>query len=236
MVAPHRVKGNIANSSATRLCGSAKREKDSQVAETETKEIYPDFEGMVGRDRKEARLGQRGVVVWFCGLSGSGKSTIAQALEERVFEAGYLTELLDGDTIRSRLNRNLGFSEPDRDENIRRIAEVARLFCEAGLATFTAFISPRAEHRETARRIIGEDRFIEVYVRCSYETCGERDTKGLYARAEAGEVSQFTGRDSVFEEPTHADIVCDTESEDRETCVDRIYEHILPRIALGGVC
>lgn len=185
---------------------------------------------MLGRDDKEQLLKQRGVVVWLYGLSGSGKSTIANALERRLAAEGVITRILDGDNIRTGLNNNLGFSDEDRKENIRRIAEVARLFLDTGIVTLTSFISPKRELRLLARDIVGKERFIEVYVKASFETCARRDVKGLYAKAAQGGVKHFTGKDSSFEEPENPDLVLDTETEDLEACVDRLYELLAPRI------
>ena len=185
---------------------------------------------MLGRDAKEGLLKQRGLVVWLYGLSGSGKSTLAIALERRLHDSGVFTQILDGDNIRSGLNRNLGFSDDDRAENIRRIAEVAKLFANAGIVTLTSFITPKSELRALAREIIGPDDFLEVYVRASFETCASRDPKGLYAKAAAGEVKQFTGKDSGFEEPESPDLLIDTESMTIETSVDQLLETISPRI------
>ena len=178
--------------------------------------IYPIFDKMLPREAKEKLLHQRGSVIWMYGLSGSGKSTLANLLERRLHASGRMVKVLDGDNVRAGLNNNLGFSDEDRSENIRRVAEVAKLFAESGIITITSFITPREDLREMARGIIGEDDFLEVYVKASYETCSERDPKGLYAKVKAGEVKQFTGKDSGFEEPANADLVIDTESETEE--------------------
>jgi adenylylsulfate kinase len=193
--------------------------------------LYPEFARMLGRADKERLLGQRGLVVWLYGLSGSGKSTIANALERRLHAEGWLTQILDGDNIRSGLNRNLGFTDADRAENIRRIAEVARLYLHTGIVTLTSFITPRRELRALAREIVGPADFLEVYVRASYETCAARDPKGLYAKVQAGEVRHFTGKDSDFEEPAEGDDVVwlDTEKDDLPACVEALYQLILPR-------
>jgi adenylylsulfate kinase len=167
--------------------------------------IHTEFHRMLGRDAKEAQLKQRGHVFWFYGLSGSGKSTLANALERQLAAQGYVTKILDGDNIRSRLNRDLGFSDEDRQENIRRIAEVARLFLDAGIVVFTSFITPRRELRAAAREIVGEGDITPIYVEASFETCAERDVKGLYAKAASGGVKNFTGKDSSFEAPEAGD-------------------------------
>lgn len=178
--------------------------------------LHPIFDRLVSRAEKEARLQQRGGVLWLFGLSGSGKSTIATALERQLHEEGRLTKVLDGDNVRSGLNRNLGFSDEDRQENIRRVAEVAKLFAETGIITLVSVITPRRALRQIAREVIGDDLQL-VYVRASYETCAQRDPKGLYAKVAAGKVQQFTGKDSGFEEPAatgEVDLVIDTERQD----------------------
>lgn len=194
--------------------------------------IYPEFARMLGRREKEALLGQKGFVLWLHGLSGSGKSTIANALERRLHAGGYLTQILDGDNIRSGLNRNLGFSDEDRAENIRRIAEVAKLYVHTGVITLASFITPRRALRQLARETVGEADFIEVYVKASFEACAARDPKGLYAKVAAGEVPQFTGKDSAFEEPEAGDgaAVLDTERHSLEACVGQLHSLIRPRL------
>ena len=174
--------------------------------------IYPVFDKMLPREAKEELLSQRGVVVWMYGLSGSGKSTLANLLERRLHGDGRLVKVLDGDNIRSGLNQNLGFSDGDRFENIRRVSEVAKLFVESGIITIASFITPTNELRKLARETIGDADLLEVYVKASYEACAARDPKGLYAKVNAGEVKQFTGKDSGFEEPDRADLILDTEA------------------------
>ena len=174
--------------------------------------IYPVFDKMLPREAKETLLGQRGVVIWMYGLSGSGKSTLANLLERRLHEEGRLVKVLDGDNIRSGLNSNLGFSDEDRLENIRRVAEVSKLFSDSGIVTINSFITPLEELRTMAREIIGSEDLLEVYVKASFEACAERDPKGLYAKVKAGEVKHFTGKDSAFEEPQNADLIIDTET------------------------
>tara|TARA_R110002096_G_scaffold238581_7_gene430162 strand:+ start:10935 stop:11543 length:609 start_codon:yes stop_codon:yes gene_type:complete len=196
----------------------------------EGEHIHPVFDRMIGREAKEKRLGQRGMVIWLYGLSGSGKSTLAIALEKALAEEGVFTQILDGDNIRTGLNGNLGFSDEDRKENIRRISEVAKLFAQAGVVTITSFITPKIELRESAREIVGKDDFLEVYVRASFETCAERDPKGLYAKAKAGEVKQFTGKDSSFEEPEAPDLFIDTENASIEESLNQLLEVVRPRI------
>jgi len=188
--------------------------------------IHPEFHRMLGREAKESLLRQRGCVFWLYGLSGSGKSTIANASERELHKAGILTQILDGDNIRSGLNQNLGFSDEDRTENIRRIAEVARLYLHSGIVTITSFICPTRELRQLARSIIGPDDFIEVFVSASFETCAERDPKGLYAKAKSGAIPDFTGRDSRFEPPATGDSVLtlNTEEASLERCVQALFE------------
>ena len=198
--------------------------------------IHPTFGQLLGREAKETLLNQRGLVVWLYGLSGSGKSTLATALERRLHEEGVFTQVLDGDNIRTGLNNNLGFSDEDRSENIRRIAEVAKLFASAGVVTITSFICPRNELRALAREIIGQADFLEVYVECSFETCEQRDVKGLYAKAKAGQVQNFTGRDSSFEAPEPrdaADLILNTDNQAEGESLDQLYHAVRPRVALG---
>ena len=197
----------------------------------ETKEIHPDFDGLLPRDRKEAQLKQRGHVFWFYGLSGSGKSTLAYALEKQLFAAGYFVQVLDGDNLRTGLNSNLGFSDEDRSENIRRISEVAKLFAQSGVITLVSFITPKIELRERAKAIIGEKDFTEIYVEASYETCAERDVKGLYAKAKSGELKQFTGKDSAFEAPVSDKVITvNTERSNVGDCSTALLQNILPLI------
>lgn len=172
--------------------------------------IYPVFDRMLSRADKEALLHQKGVMLWFTGLSGSGKSTVAIALERELHRRGLLCRILDGDNIRSGINSNLGFSAEDRRENIRRIAEVAKLFVDTGIITIAAFISPTEQLRCMARDIIGADDFKEIYVSTPLAECERRDVKGLYARARRGEVKNFTGISAPFEAPEHPALSLDT--------------------------
>ncbi|MBC2600943.1 adenylyl-sulfate kinase [Puniceicoccus vermicola] len=193
--------------------------------------IHPVFDRLLGRDDKQRLLGQRSVVVWLYGLSGSGKSTIANLVERALHEDGRMTQILDGDNIRSGLNQNLGFSDEDRLENIRRISEVAKLLKEAGVVTLASFITPKKELREMARSIVGAEDFIEVYVKASFEECARRDVKGLYAKAAQGGVKQFTGKDSGFEEPEGGNvIILDTESESAEDSAKRLLTILRERV------
>ena len=169
----------------------------------ENNNIYPIFDRMLTRQDKEGLLRQHGVMIWFTGLSGSGKSTIAIALERELHKRGLLCRILDGDNIRTGINNNLGFSEADRVENIRRIAEVSKLFIDTGIITIAAFISPNNDIREMAARIIGQDDFLEVFVSTPLAECEKRDVKGLYAKARRGEIKNFTGISAPFEAPEH---------------------------------
>jgi len=196
------------------------------------KHIHPVFDRVLSREEKEARLGQRARVIWLFGLSGSGKSTLANALERRLQAEGVTTHLLDGDNVRAGLNRDLGFSDADRAENIRRVAEVSRLLVQAGLVVISAFITPTRALRNRARSIVGAKDFIEVYVKASYEACLRRDPKGLYAKASRGKVKQFTGRDSAFEPPLRADLVLNTEHDSIERSLDRLHAFVRPRLKL----
>lgn len=172
--------------------------------------IYPIFDKMLSRQDKEQLLGQRGLMIWMTGLSGSGKSTVAIGVERELHRRGILCRILDGDNIRTGINAGLGFSEEDRRENIRRIAEVGKLFVQTGIVTLACFVSPTAELREMARRIIGPDDFREVYISTPLSKCERRDVKGLYARARRGEVKNFTGISAPFEPPVHPDLSLDT--------------------------
>lgn len=177
----------------------------------------------IKREMRERALEQKACTIWMSGLSGAGKSTVANALERRLYGMGKKTMLLDGDNVRMGLNRNLGFSDEDRVENIRRIAEVARLMNDAGLIVIAAFISPYRQDRRNAKQIIGE-RFREVYVSTPLAECERRDVKGLYKEARAGRIAEFTGISSPYETPEHPDITIDTAETDVETCVDQILD------------
>lgn len=192
--------------------------------------IYPIFDKMLTRSDKEELLGQRGLMVWFTGLSGSGKSTVAIALERELQKRRLLCRILDGDNIRSGINNNLGFSAEDRIENIRRIAEVGKLFVDTGIITIAAFISPNNDMREMAANIIGKDDFVEVYVSTPIEECERRDVKGLYAKARKGEIKNFTGISAPFEAPLHPALSLDTSRLSLEESVNRLLELILPKV------
>lgn len=196
----------------------------------DTKHIYPIFDRMLSRSDKEELLKQHSVMIWFTGLSGSGKSTIAIALERELQKRGLLCRILDGDNIRSGINNNLGFSAEDRIENIRRIAEIGKLFVDTGIITIAAFISPNNDIREMAANIIGKEDFMEIYVSTPIEECERRDVKGLYAKARKGEIKNFTGISAPFEAPQHPALSLDTSKLSVEESVNKLLELILPRV------
>jgi adenylylsulfate kinase len=183
-------------------------------------------EGHVTREERERRLGQRGATIWLTGLSGSGKSTLAVAAERALVERGKCAYVLDGDNVRHGLNKNLGFSPEDRTENIRRIGEVAKLFTDAGLLVFTSFISPYRADRDAARALFQEGDFVEAYVAASLETCEGRDVKGLYQKARAGEIPEFTGISAPYEAPDAPEVVLDTNAKSVEDSVQELLEYL----------
>jgi adenylylsulfate kinase len=180
----------------------------------------------VTRERRNQSNNHQSVVLWFTGLSGSGKSTLAHVLEEKLFNKGCKTLVLDGDNVRHGLNSNLDFSDDDRKENIRRIGEVAKLMLESGLIVMTAFISPFREDRVAVRNLISNSDFIEIYCKASLETCEARDVKGLYKRARAGEIKNYTGIDSPYEAPNNPELIIDTDKETLDESVSRIYSFL----------
>ena len=196
---------------------------------SEENHIYPIFDRMLGRKDKEDLLHQHSVMIWFTGLSGSGKSTLAIALERELQNRGLLCRILDGDNIRSGINNNLGFTAEDRVENIRRIAEIGKLFVDTGVITIAAFISPN-ELREMASRIIGKENFVEVYISTPIEECEKRDVKGLYAKARRGEIKNFTGISAPFEAPEDAALSIDTSKHSVKESVDMLLDLILPKV------
>ncbi len=187
-------------------------------------------EHKIDRIKRNSQNGHRSFVVWFVGLSGSGKSTLANRVEEELYKMGVRTYILDGDNIRSGLNADLDFSSESRSENIRRIGEVSKLFVDAGAIALTAFISPFKEDRAKVREIVGLSDVIEVYVECPIEVCEQRDVKGLYAKARAGEISNFTGISSPFEAPEEAEIKVNTAKNDLETCVSQIMKVLTQKL------
>jgi adenylylsulfate kinase len=196
------------------------------------KNIYPVFHKIIQREDKERRLHQKAIVVWFAGLSGAGKTTLAKLLEEELFARNFMVQILDGDNIRSGINSNLSFTEVDRRENIRRIAEVSKLFMNCGIIAINSFISPTREVRHIARDIIGKENFVEVYINAPLAVCEKRDVKGLYARARKGEIKDFTGISSPFEVPEYADLEIRTDLLTIEESVDKLLEFLLPRVTL----
>ena len=192
--------------------------------------IYPVFDRMIKREDKERFLGQHSLAIWLTGLSGAGKTTLGVALERKLFNAGFLTQILDGDNIRSGINKNLKFTEEDRIENIRRIAEVNKLFVNCGIITINCFISPTEAIRKMAKEIIGKKNFIEVFVNSPLQICEKRDVKGLYKKARSGEIKNFTGIDSPFEEPDNADIEIRTDILDVDEASQKLFEFVLLKI------
>lgn len=197
-----------------------------------TKNIHPVFSKILNRPDKEKLLGQHSRVIWLTGLSGSGKTTVAQEIEMDLNKRGYLTQILDGDNIRSGLNNNLGFTDDDRFENIRRIAEVSKLFLNCGIICINSFISPTRKIRAMAKEIIGEDNFIEVYINAPIEVCEQRDPKGLYKKVREGKIKNFTGIDSVFEIPENPKIEINTDLLSISESAQKALEIILPIIEL----
>ncbi len=180
----------------------------------------------VTRKRREEQNGHRSVILWFTGLSGAGKSTLAHAVEEELHRMGCRTFVFDGDNVRHGLNSNLGFSKEDRQENIRRIGEMCKLFVEAGVVALTAFISPSREDREKVRGLVKEGDFIEIFCDCGLEVCESRDVKGMYARARRGEIKDFTGVSAPYERPEHPELAFDTGSMPLEECVEKIVSYL----------
>ncbi len=197
-----------------------------------TDNIYPVFDRIYDRKVKQEILRQSAKVIWFTGLSGSGKTTLASNLEKELFFRRFFCQVLDGDNIRVGINNNLGFSEIDRLENIRRIAEVSKLLINTGMITICSFISPTDEIRELAKSIIGEDDFIEIFLNPPLEVCEDRDPKGLYKKARAGIIKDFTGISSPFEAPKHPDLEIDTSVTPIKDSVDQIFNIIIDRITL----
>lgn len=192
--------------------------------------IHPIFDRILGRSEKEELLNQKGIVIWMTGLSGSGKSTIAIGLERKLHEAGILTQVLDGDNVRTGINNNLGFSESDRIENIRRIAEVSKLFLNCGIVCINCFVSPTQAIRQQAKNIIGAADFVEVFINTPLEECERRDVKGLYKKARAGEIADFTGISSPFEAPENPDVMLLTEGKTVEQNVEELFHIIIAKV------
>ncbi len=195
-------------------------------------QIFPVFDQIIHRGDKETLLKQKAKVIWLTGLSGSGKTTLGAALEKELYKKGFLTQILDGDNIRSGINKNLKFSEKDRLENIRRISEVTKLFLNCGVITINCFITPTESIRHIARDIIGEENIIEIFVNTPLEVCEARDTKGLYKKARSGELKNFTGISSPFEVPKNSDIEVRTDKLSLEESVDNMLSIILKQIEI----
>tara|TARA_B100000927_G_C16469378_1_gene470935 strand:+ start:1716 stop:2318 length:603 start_codon:yes stop_codon:yes gene_type:complete len=194
------------------------------------KNIFPIFNDLLKKSDKEKLLKQKALTIWMTGLSGSGKSTIAKGIERILHNEGYLTQTLDGDNIRSGINNNLTFSLKDRKENIRRISEISKLFVNCGIITINCFVSPTIEMRDTAKKIIGEKNFLEVYINASLEECIKRDTKGLYSKAKNGQIKNFTGIDSTYEAPLKPDIEINTNKLTIDDSLMKIINYIKPKI------
>ncbi|HOU47447.1 MAG TPA: adenylyl-sulfate kinase [Chitinophagales bacterium] len=197
--------------------------------------IHPIFHQLLQRSDKENLLSQNAICIWMTGLSGSGKSTIAQGLERKLHEAGFLVKILDGDNVRTGINKNLSFSNNDRIENIRRIAEVNKLFLDTGIITINSFVSPTKDIRDLAKEIIGEQDFYEVYINASFEECAKRDVKGLYQKALNGEIKNFTGLDAPFEAPTEAALEIKTAEQTIEQSIETIYKFFISKIKTAKI-
>ena len=192
--------------------------------------IHPDFKGILQRSEKEAFLRQKAKALWMTGLSGSGKTTLAQGLEKMMYSKGFLTQILDGDNIRAGINNNLGFSDEDRTENIRRISEISKLFLDCGIITINCFVSPTIAIREQAKGIIGTNDFIEIYINTPIDICEARDVKGLYAKARKGEIQDFTGVNAPFEAPENPNLEIDAAGSSIEDNVQALYAFIRPLV------
>ncbi len=193
--------------------------------------LHPTFHEILKRSDKESLLKQKSKVIWMTGLSGAGKTTLAKHLELALFDQGFLCQILDGDNIRSGINNNLGFSEEDRYENIRRISEISKLFLDCGVIAINCFISPTEEIRSMARKIIGTENFLEVYINSPLNICENRDVKGLYTKARRGEIPHFTGIDSPFDPPLNPDLEIRTDLYSIEECTKKLLEFVLPEIS-----
>ncbi len=189
--------------------------------------LFPDFKRLVNRKDKEKLLHQKGKVFWLTGLSGSGKTSLAVNLEKYLHDKGFVTEIFDGDNIRSGINSDLDFTDEGRRENIRRVAEISKLFIDCGIIVISCFISPTKEIRNLAKNIIGENDFVEVFVDVPFEICEQRDVKGLYKKARNGEVKNFTGMDSSYEKPENPDITIDTSTQNKEESTQILLNKVL---------
>jgi adenylylsulfate kinase len=194
--------------------------------------LTPIFSKLIAREKKEHLLQQKSKSIWFIGLSGSGKTTLALELERYLFDQGFATALLDGDNVRTGINSDLGFSTVDRHENIRRVAEINKLFVENGIIVINSFVCPTESMRQLITSIIGKENVVIIYVQASLKTCMQRDVKGLYKKAIQGEISQFTGISDDFEEPQHYDLLINTENKSKEQNVEQIISFVVPKLRL----
>ena len=197
---------------------------------TSSENIFPVFDKIISKEKKEKLLNQKGKVVWLTGLSGSGKTTIALQLEKELYKLGFLVQILDGDNIRAGINNNLSFSEDDRTENIRRIAEVSKLFLNCGVITINCFVSPTIKMRQIAEKIIGKENYYEIFINADLETCEKRDVKGLYKKARNGEIKNFTGIDSQYEKPNNPSLEINTSQLSIEESIEIILKNVLPQL------
>jgi adenylylsulfate kinase len=197
---------------------------------TPSENIFPVFDKIISKEKKEKLLNQKGKVVWLTGLSGSGKTTIALQLEKELYKLGFLVQILDGDNIRAGINNNLSFSEGDRTENIRRIAEVSKLFLNCGIITINCFVSPTIKMRQIAKKIIGKENYYEIFIDADLETCEKRDVKGLYKKARNGEIKNFTGIDSQYEKPNNPSLEVNTSQLSIEESIEIILKNVLPQL------
>ena len=197
---------------------------------TPSENIFPVFDKIISKEKKEKLLNQKGKVVWLTGLSGSGKTTIALQLEKELYKLGFLVQILDGDNIRAGINNNLSFSEGDRTENIRRIAEVSKLFLNCGIITINCFVSPTIKMRQIAKKIIGKENYYEIFINADLETCEKRDVKGLYKKARNGEIKNFTGIDSQYEKPNNPSLEINTSQLSIEQSIEIILKNVLPQL------
>ncbi len=197
---------------------------------TSSENIFPVFDKIISKEKKEKLLNQKGKVVWLTGLSGSGKTTIALQLEKELYKLGFLVQILDGDNIRAGINNNLSFSEDDRTENIRRIAEVSKLFLNCGVITINCFVSPTIKMRQIAEKIIGKENYYEIFINADLETCEKRDVKGLYKKARNGEIKNFTGIDSEYEKPNNPSLEVSTSQLSIDQSIEIILKNVLPQL------
>ena len=197
---------------------------------TSSENIFPVFDKIISKEKKEKLLNQKGKVVWLTGLSGSGKTTIALQLEKELYKLGFLVQILDGDNIRAGINNNLSFSEGDRTENIRRIAEVSKLFLNCGIITINCFVSPTIKMRQIAKKIIGKENYYEIFIDADLETCEKRDVKGLYKKARNGEIKNFTGIDSEYEKPNNPSLEVNTSQLSIDQSIEIILKNVLPQL------